>query len=140
MRTNVKLLVVAILLGAPIAAVAQEPNVSGTWLAASNAAEKWIFDQKSGEIHVKELMGDKVKADFTCTLDGNECNAKEKGHSEKIMMYFNGSKLVEIRERNGDAVKQRITVSADGKTLTVETVPLSSSQKAKTYSFRRQVS
>ena len=56
---------------------------------------------------------------------------KEKtSRAEKVMMYFNGDKLVEIRERGNDAIKQRLTVSADGKTLTVETVPLDSNQKA----------
>lgn len=53
-------------------------------------------------------------------------------------MYFNGAKLVEIRERGESAIKQWLTVSADGKTLTVETVPLVSGAKPETASFHRQ--
>jgi len=117
---------------------AQTPDVSGTWQSNSDVSLKWILDQKSGTIHVQELVGDKVEADFTCPLTGQECDAKEGGHSEKVMMYFNGDKLVEICERGNSSVKKRLILSADGKTLTVNTVPLSSDQKAETISFRRQ--
>jgi hypothetical protein len=84
------------------------------------------------------LEGDKVKADFTCSLSGQECSVKEDGHAEKVMLYFNGANLVEIRERGGDTIKERFTVSADGKTLTEETVPLAPTQKSETVSFHRQ--
>jgi hypothetical protein len=117
---------------------AQTPDLSGTWLSDSHGNEKWILEQKSGKIHVQEMDGDKVQANYTCSLDGTECEAKEDGHSEKITMYFNGTKLVKICERGSGTVKQRLEISADGKTLNVETVPLSSSQKAETVSFRRQ--
>jgi hypothetical protein len=119
---------------------AQAPNFSGTWIADSNSSLKWILTQKDGSIHVQEVNGDKTEADFTCPLTGQECSIKEDGRSEKIMIYFNGEKLVEIRERGSEAVKQRLTVSADGKVLTVETVPFSSTQKAEAISFRRQAS
>jgi hypothetical protein len=117
---------------------AQTPNVSGTWLADSNGSLKLIFDQKDDRLRVQELEGDKVKADFTCALNGKECSIKEDGRSEKVMLYFNGAKLVEIRERGSDTVKERFTISDDGKTLTEETVPLTSNQRAETLSFRRQ--
>lgn len=117
---------------------AQTPDLSGTWVANSHASQKWILEQKDGKIHIQELDNDRVEANFTCSLDGQECAAKEEGRSEKIMMYFNGTKLVKICERGNDTVKQRLEVSTDGKTLNVETVPLSSAQKAETISFRRQ--
>jgi hypothetical protein len=128
-----------LLLAASLAtAFAGQPDVSGTWLADSNGSLKLIFTQQADTLHVQEVEGDKVKADFTCSLNGKECSIKQDGHSEKVMMYFNGPKLVEIRERGSDTVKQRFTVSDDGKTLTEEIVPLSSTQKAETLSFRRQ--
>jgi hypothetical protein len=135
---------IAIASGLPLAVAAsillagQTPDVSGTWLADSNASLKLIFEQKDGKIHFQELDGDKVKTDFTCTVTGQECAVKEDGHPEKVMLYFNGAKLVEIRERGTGTVKERFTVSEDGKTLTEETVPMSSDQKAETLSFRRQ--
>ena len=120
------------------ALAAQTPNVSGTWLADSNGALKLIFNQQGNQLHVQEVEGDKVKADFTCALNGQQCDIKEDGRSEKVMLYFNGSKLVEIRERGSDTVKERFTLSDDGKTLTEESVPLTQDQKAETKSFRRQ--
>jgi hypothetical protein len=129
-----------IVFGAALAmpVLAQTPDLSGTWVDSSHASQKWILEQKDGKLHVKELDGDKVEANYTCSLDGQECEAKEEGHSEKIMMYFNGTKLVKICEKGASTVKQRLEVSADGKTLNVETVPLSSDQRAETVSFRRQ--
>ena len=120
--------------------MAQTPDLSGTWQNQTNGAQKWVLEQKTDKIHIKEMVGDKVEADFTCSLSGQECPAKLDGHSEKVTMYFNGSKLVELRERGSETIKQRLELSADGKTLTVETVPLDSNQKTETETFRRQVS
>ncbi len=120
------------------AAAAQTPNVSGTWISDSDSSLKWILDQKDGKMRIQEVAGDKVKADFTCSLSGEECSVKEDGRSAKLMLYFNGDALVKISERGSDTVKQRLTITVDGKTLNVKTVPLSSSQKAETVSFRRQ--
>jgi len=120
------------------AIASQTPDVSGTWLADSNASVKLIFKQKDGQLHVQELNGDKVKADFTCSLSGQECDVKQEGHPEKVMLYFNGAKLVEIRERGTDTIKERFTLSVDGTTLTEETVPLTADQRRETLLFRRQ--
>jgi hypothetical protein len=113
------------------ATAAQTPDVSGTWVSDSDSSLKWILDQKDGKIRIQEVAGDKVKADFTCSLSGQECPVKEDGRSTKLIMYFNGAALVKISERGEDTVKQRLTVSDDGKTLNVKTVPLSSTRKAK---------
>jgi hypothetical protein len=137
MRTATKLSVFFCLIGSWGVCAAQTPDVSGTWVEDSHA-KKWVIDQKDSAIHIQEFDGNRVEADFSCALNGKQCDVKEDGHAEKIMVYFNGAKLVEIRERGSNTVKQRLSVSPDGKTLTVETVPLSASQKAETLSFRRQ--
>jgi hypothetical protein len=111
MRMNISLCTFLWVAAAALPLAAQNPNLSGTWLGQSNAAQKWVFDQKDGKIHIKEMDGDRVDADFTCSLDGQECAVKEDGRSEKITMYFNGAKLVEIRERGSETVKQRLTES-----------------------------
>jgi hypothetical protein len=122
-----------------LAQTSTEPDVSGTWVQSSNGAIKWILAQKDGKMHVQEMNDSRVVGDFTCALSGQECEVKEDGRSEKVMLYYNGSKLVAIRVRGDDATKQRLSVSSDGKTLQVETVPLSASQKAETLTFQRQV-
>jgi len=126
-----------LLVASSMALAAQTPDVSGTWQSDSNASVKWVLEQKDGKIHVQEMNGEKVETDFTCSLSGTECAVKEGGHSEKMMMYFNGPKLVEIRERGSDTLKRRLSVSDDGKKLTVETVPLSALDKSETESFHR---
>lgn len=117
--------------------LAQTPNLSGTW---QDGNQKWVISQDNNKIHVQEVNGDKTEADYTCTLDGQECKAKEDGKAEKIMMYFNGDKLVKICERGSSTLKQRLEVSSDGKTLNVETVPLDSSQRGETVAFHKQSS
>jgi hypothetical protein len=142
-ETNLRtLLIAAIVAGAfsagILAQTSTEPDVSGTWVQNSNGAVKWILAQKDGKMHVQEMNGDRVIGDFTCALSGAECQVKEDGRPEKIMLYYNGPKLVAIRVHGDDALKQRLSVSPDGKTLQVETVPLSASQKAETLTFQRQ--
>jgi hypothetical protein len=139
MQSNLPARSLLLALALPFMLAAQTQDVSGSWVSDSDASVKWILDQKANEIHVREVAGDKVQADFTCPLSGKECVVKEDGHSEKIMMYFNGDKLVEIREHGSETIKQRLAVSSDGKMLTVETVPLASDQKAGQRSFRRQM-
>lgn len=137
MRT---LSIVSVVLFAGLTAVpllAQTPDLSGTW---QDGAQKWVISQENGKIHIQEVHGDKTEADYTCSLNGQECNVKEDGRSEKIMMYFNGDKLVKIAERGTSTLKQRLEVSSDGKTLNVETVPLDSSQRSETVAFHKQSS
>jgi len=129
-----RILAIAIFSGLTVAA--QTPDLSGTWVSDANGSEKIVVDQKPDKMHIQEMSGNKVENEFTCPLDGQECSSKD--HHEKIMTYFNGAKLVEIRERGSASTKQRLAVSPDGKTLTVETVPLSSDQKAETIQFHRE--
>ncbi len=142
-ETKLRTIFIALTLAGAFSAVVMaqtstEPDVSGTWVQSSNGAIKWILTQKDGKMHVQEMNGDRVVGDFTCALSGQECEVKEDGRSEKVMLYYNGPKLVAIRVRGDDALKQRLSVSPDGKTLQVETVPLSASQKAETLTFQRQ--
>lgn len=142
-ETKLRTIFIALTLAGAFSAVVMaqtstEPDVSGTWVQTSNGAIKWILTQKDRKMHVQEMNGDRVVGDFTCALSGQECEVKEDGRSEKVMLYYNGPKLVAIRVRGDDALKQRLSVSPDGKTLQVETVPLSASQKAETLTFQRQ--
>jgi hypothetical protein len=115
----------------------EPPDISGSWVNAANGANKMVLTEKDGKLHVQEFSnGDKPVTDYLCALDGRECAVKEEGRSEKVMLYFNGSKLVEIKERGNDTVKRRFTLSADGKTLDVEMVPLSGEQKPEKLTFQ----
>lgn len=136
-------IVVAMIAGAfapgMLAQTSAKPDISGTWVESSNATVKWVFALKDDSMHVREMNGDKLIADFTCVIDGQECAVKEDGRPLKIMMYYNGPAFITIRERGpNDVHKERITLSPDGKTLEVETVPLFDSQKSEKLTFERQ--
>jgi hypothetical protein len=136
-----RLSLLSIALVVPMLLAAQtpgRPDVSGTWIEQSNGANKWILAEKDGSMHVTEMTGDKVETDFICPLTGRECEIKQQGRPEKMMVYYNGNKLVEIREGRDGVEKKRLSVSSDGKTLNVEIVPLSSKDKKETLSFQRQ--
>jgi hypothetical protein len=116
---------------------ASDPDLSGTWL--DGAASKITFNEKGDEIQVREMDGDRVIADFSCNLSGQQCDVKEAGHTVKVTMYYNGSKLVEITERGNDVEKRRFSLGQDGATMQMEIIPLSSPNgKATTRTYRKQ--
>ena len=140
-----RLSILTILLGALFSLSAQtsnqtsnQPDVSGTWVSENNDHVTWILTQKNDALHTVESAGDKSSADFTCPLTGQTCDVKIDGHSEKMMVYYNGGWLVEILEGHSGVTKRRLSVSADGKVLTVELVPLSSQDKGEKMLFRRE--
>jgi hypothetical protein len=112
--------------------------MSGTWVDQSNAGDKIVLLEKGDKIQVRELDGDKVLADYTCSLSGSQCAAKEDGRSVNVMIYYNGSKLVEIKERGKDVEKRRFTLADDGKTMQVEVIPLSGEGKTSRHTYQKQ--
>jgi hypothetical protein len=119
-------------------AASSAPDLSGTWLDTSNGALKLALTEKGDKIQVRETDGDRVTADYTCALSGEQCDVKEDGHPVKVMIYYNGSKLVEIKQRGSDVEKRRFSLSDDGKTMQVESIPLSSSGKSSTHTYRKE--
>lgn len=119
-------------------AAASDPDLSGTWLDNSNSAAKITFSEKGDKIQVREMDGDRVVADYTCNLSGEQCQFKENGHPVKVTMYYNGSKLVEILERGKDVEKRRFSLNQDGKTMQVETIPMSSEGKTTTRTYQKE--
>jgi len=114
------------------AAGAEHPNLSGTWALdtahsqireSKLKAETLEIQQKEDEVQMadEETAGGKGhKLEFKCLADGAMCKAKD----ESVMVYYNGPALVvlEMRKANVNVLKKRLTLSDDGKTLTVELV------------------
>jgi hypothetical protein len=119
---------------------ASNPDLSGTWLDSSNSAARITFKENGDKIHVHEQDGDKVIADYSCNLSGQPCNVNEDGHPVKVILYYNGSKLVEITERGNEVDKRRFSLGQDGKTMLVENIPLSSEEKTSTRTYQKEVS
>jgi hypothetical protein len=123
-----KYLCLSFLLVRPSAA-ADRPNLSGTWLL--DAAHSQIRDSKlkteTLEIQQKDdaveiaddanAGGKDRKSDYRCPTDGSMCRAKDLS----VMLYYDGPALIvmEMRHNNEIVIKKRLTLSADGKTLSM---------------------
>jgi hypothetical protein len=116
------------------------PDLSGTWVDSSNAADTIAINEKGDNIKVRELDGDRVVADYTCNLSGQPCKIKEEGREVEVSLYYNGSKLVEFKQRGNDVEKRRFTLGNDGKTMLVETIPISSTGKSIQRTYQKQTS
>lgn len=110
---------------------------SGTWVQQKDNTVKLVVEQTPDKIHVKEMKGDQVRTDFTCNVDGKDCSVKEDGHSEKVAIWFNGPKLVELITRGGEVSRKRFTLADGGKTLQVEFAPMSDPGKAEIIAYSR---
>ena len=61
---------------------------------------------------------------FECNTDGKECSIKHSGHSSKVSIWFNGSKMVELETTGSQVVKRRFSVTGNGDTMELETIPV----------------
>jgi len=138
MRSGLAAAIVAVLL-TPLsfAQSGTQPDLSGTWVDSANNADKITVSEKGDSIQLRETDGNRVVANYACSLDGKQCESKEEGHSAKVMTYYNGSKLVEIVEHGSDVTKRRFALSQDGKTMIVEIMPLTDESKVVTRTFQK---
>lgn len=127
---------------APVASLAASVPppcaLCGSWRLQSDKSVKWVFAQDGDKLHVQELSRDKVKADFTCNLEGKECVVKDSGRSEKVSLYLNGQALVELCTRGNSVVKRRFALADDGKTLEVEVMPIAPPGRVDKLAFARE--
>ncbi|MDE3195606.1 MAG: hypothetical protein KGN84_04640 [Acidobacteriota bacterium] len=122
---------------ATVLAQTDASSLSGTWVLQKDNTVKLVLEQTSDSVHVKETKGDRVVADYTCKTDGKDCKVKEEGHSEKVSLWFNGPKLVELITRGSDVTRRRFTVADGGKTLQVELAPMSTPEKTEVLAYSR---
>jgi hypothetical protein len=101
-------------------------------------AVTWSFAQDGDQLHVQEVAGSKLKADFTCNLEGRECAIKDAGHAEKVTLYLNGMTLVELCTRGNNVVKRRFALAEDGKTMELEVMPIAPPGRAEKAEFARE--
>jgi hypothetical protein len=113
-------------------------DLSGNWVDSTNSAQKITINEKGDSIKVRETDGDRVVADYTCNLSGQPCKIKEDGRPVQVTLYYNGSKLVEFKQRGNDVEKRRFSLSNDGKTMQVEVIPLSSTGRSIQRTYQKQ--
>ena len=111
-------------------------KLMGGW-ESQTGTDHWMFEAKGDAVHVTYLQGDKKLADFECDTDGKDCATKVGGHSAKVSLWFNGSKLVELETRGSEVVKRRFAVAGAGEEMDLEIIPIASDSRAETLHFKR---
>lgn len=126
------------LAGAPVAKLKaqQGSSYAGTWQLPDKSSEL-VVEQTGDTLHVKEQRGAEVLCEYTCNSNGKSCDFREGGKKSKVSVYFNGPILVEIRTRGESITKRRFGLKDDGKTLEVETMPISPPGKTETVLYAR---
>ena len=97
----------------------------------------WALEGLGGAIHVTSSNGTQTVEEFKCNTVGKECAGKDAGRPSKVSLWFNGPKLVELETRGTQVLKRRFSISGDGDTMDLETIPIVPTGKSEITHFRR---
>jgi hypothetical protein len=108
------------------------PNLSGTWQFDVSKSElhtvkvagaTWVINEDDSTIQIAESEdGATKKIELKCTTDGKEC--KVSGDKGTASFWYNRPMLVEMENKGDHVMRYRMKLSADGKTLTVDTTSI----------------
>lgn len=120
---------------------ADRAKLMGAWESQSgadnNSKVTWLLEAKGDAMHITYLQGSQKLTEFECDTSGQECSTKDSGRPAKILLWFNGPKLVELETKGSEVVKRRFTIAGTGEEMDVELVPIASKSKAETVHFKR---
>lgn len=114
-------------------------KLAGSWQLETSGAKEaasYTLQPISDGMHVSGSDGAKTIVEFDCKW-AQECQIKDSGHHAKVMMYFNGPKLVETETIGSRVIKKRYTVTGDGNTMELEIIPIEPEGKPETVVFKR---
>ena len=110
----------------------KKPNVSGTWkmnpakskFSAPGGPEEMIikFEQKEASLHETFTISEEHHQhsfELEYTLDGEKQTQEVDGVDGQVSAKWEGETLVLEWKIEGDTVQRKITLSADGKTMTM---------------------
>jgi hypothetical protein len=115
-------------------------KLMGRWQQSDGNGETkstWDLEGLGTSIHVTNSKGTQTVAEFECNTVGKECAVEDAGRRSKVSMWFNGPKLVELETRGAEIVKRRFSITGDGDTMDLETIPIAPSGKVETAHFKR---
>jgi hypothetical protein len=119
-------------------------KLMGKWLQSDgNGEAKSTWELEEGladSIHVTNSSGAQTVAEFECNTVGKECAVKDAGRKSKVAMWFNGPKLVEMETRGSQVVKRRFSITGDGDTMDLETIPIAPEGQGRDIAFQARVS
>jgi len=115
-------------------------KLAGKWQESDSNAESkltWDFEHVCSSVRKTITNGAQKMAQYESNTVGKECTIEDAGRRTKVSLWFNGPKLVELETRGDHVVKRRFSVSDDGNTLEVETIPIFPAGKSETAHFTR---
>ncbi len=115
-------------------------RLMGSWQQSDGNGETksaWVLESSGSSIRVTNSNGTQTVAEFKCNTVGKECAGKDAGRPSKVSMWFNGPKLVELETRGSQVVKRRFSITGDGDTMDLETIPIVPTGKSEITHFRR---
>lgn len=114
-------------------------KLAGSWQLQTEGAKEpssYTLEPITDGIHISASDGGKTVSDFQCKLAA-DCQIKDAGHHAKVMIYYNGPKLVETETIGSRVVKKRYAVTGDGNTMELEIIPVEPEGKTETVVFKR---
>jgi hypothetical protein len=144
MRVLVAGLSTLLLAGSALAADdAARGKLTGKWEQSDGNGEAkstWTLKEVGDSIHMNHSNLTGTIVEFDCNVGGKECEIKHAGHKSKVAVWFNGPKLIEMETMGTQVVKRRFTVTGNGDTMDLETIPLVPSGQTETTHFKRGAS
>lgn len=113
---------------------ADRASLVGSWVQ-SGGNHAWIINSNANGLHMTQIEGSGTIADFDCDTMGQKCDVKISGHKATVSMYYNGSALVQLENKDGDIVERKFTVS--GSSLKVEVTPMTGRLQTENLEFQR---
>jgi hypothetical protein len=136
-------LFLTVLLGAFLSSIVladdaeERAKLTGTWQSQGGAVKAvWILESQGDAFHIVNSQGDKKMAEYACAL-GKDCEVKDGGRKVKVMLYFNGSKLVLIETKGDQIVKRLFATAQTGDALDLEVIPMAPDGKTETLHLQR---
>jgi hypothetical protein len=116
----------------------QRAKLTGSWqiqTEGSREASAYTLQPSDDGMRISGTDAGKVVIEVDCKM-AQECDIKDAGHHAKVMMYFNGPKLVVNETIGSRVVRKRYSVADDG-TMQLEVIPIEPEGKTEVIVFKR---
>lgn len=144
MKTFAVALSTLLLAGSAFAADdAARAKLAGKWQQSEGNGETrstWTLENMGDSIHIVNSNPTETIEEFDCNTLGKECAVKNGGHKSTVSLWFNGAALVELETKGKEVVKRRFTVTGNGDTMDLVTIPIVPGGQPDTVHLKRTTS
>jgi len=115
-------------------------KLAGAWQAPADGKDAgaiWSIEDRDDRLRITQtLKGEKI-LDLNCSTEGQECQATDSGKNVKVVMWFNGPKLVEMETHGSEVIQRHFQPSDDGATMQVEVTRMDTGGKPEPVQLKR---